>query len=152
MINGTPAFLWFPMWVIGVVGGFMILIGGIGQLITYPILRFVLREREDDLIHKLDTYAPRKIQGHATRTYGLSWLTTNQAAFRFISKVIYRWHYKITPEEMNSWRAGIKKELGSHFFIYWLNITMNNVTTYGILTLGFFTGIESQYDIVGAFR
>jgi len=53
-----------------VVGLAMLLLGSLAQLITYPILRFVLRKREDYLVDKLDTYAPKRIQGYARKTYG----------------------------------------------------------------------------------
>jgi len=80
-----------------------------------------------------------------------------------VSRFIYKFVYKFTREEMESWRAGIKKELGSDYFIYWLYITLNNITAYGILLLGIVlainilgsmptgivTVIECQYDIVG---
>ncbi|MGR6782614.1 hypothetical protein ACU5B6_26725 [Moritella viscosa] len=152
MINGSPAFLVIPLTLLIVVGGVMLILGSLAQLITYPILRFVLRKREDYLVDKLDTYAPKRIKGYARKTYGKSWLTGSHAAFMIVTRFIYKFVYKFTREEMESWRAGIKKELGSDYFIYWLYITMLNVTMYGGIMSVVGMLIEYQFDIAGAFR
>jgi len=152
MINGSPAFLVIPLTLLIVASGAMLVFGSLAQLITYPILRYVLREREDYLVDKLDTYAPKRVQGYARKTNGKSWLTGSLGAFIILPRFIYKFFYKFTREEMESWRAGIKKELGSDYFIYRLYVTIVNVKTYGgtVSIIGML--IEYQFDIAGAFR
>ena len=61
---------------------------------------------------KLDTYAPKKVQGWA-HFPTFAWIRSSQQAFSWFSR-----HSK---EDIQCWRNGIKKELGGLYWLYRIN-------------------------------
>nr|AKN39326.1 hypothetical protein [Vibrio crassostreae] len=92
------------------------------------------------MIDKLDTYAPKKIQGWANFP-SFAWIRSSQVAFS--------WFHRHSKEDIQHWRNGIKKELGSVYWLYRLN---TECLRFGFLSVFFvfvFMGIEYQFGILG---
>lgn len=140
MINGVSAWLWLPLWGVGVISGFGMILFGIGNLITLPIILFLLRKRRDYLIDKLDSYAPKKVQGWA-HFPSLAWIRSSQVAFS--------WFHRHSKEEIQHWRNGIKKELGSVYWLYRLNAECLRFCFLSISLLVIVMGIEYKFGILG---
>lgn len=140
MINGVSAWLWVPLWGVGVISGLGLIIFGIGNLITLPLTLFLLRSRKDYLIDKLDSYAPKKVQGWA-HFPSLAWIRSSQQAFS--------WFNRHSKEEIQYWRSGIKKELGSIYWLYRLNAECLRFGFVSVFLMGIVMGIEYKFGILG---
>lgn len=139
-MNGYPIWIWLPF---GIIGWFLsvgLILFGIGNLITLPITLFLLRNRKDYLIDKLDSYAPKKIQGWA-HFPSFAWIRSSQQAFG--------WFNRYSKEDIQHWRNGIKKELGSLYWLYRLNTECLRFTFLSILFLFVFMGLEYKFSILG---
>lgn len=140
MMNGYPAWIWFTFGMVGLFSGVVMTISGIGNLITLPITLFLLRKRRDYLIDKLDTYAPKKIQGWA-HFPSFAWIRSSQVAFS--------WYHRHSKEEIQYWRSGIKKELGSIYWLYRLNAECLRFGFLSISIFSVFMVIEYYFGIIG---
>ncbi|MGD8121605.1 hypothetical protein [Vibrio sp. TRT 2004] len=140
MINGVSALLWLPFWGGMVISIVVMIVSVLGNLITLPIIIFLLRNRRDYLIDKLDIYAPKKIQGWA-HFPSFSWIRSSQQAFS--------WFHRHSKEEIQYWRNGIKKELGSVYWLYRLNTECLRFSFLSIFFVFVFMGIEYQFGILG---
>lgn len=118
----------------------VVILSGIGNLITLPITLFLLRKRKDYLIDKLDTYAPKKIQGWA-HFPSFAWIRSSQQAFS--------WFHRHSKEDIQHWRKGIKKELGSVYWLYRLNAECLRFTFLNISIFFVFMVIEYKFGIIG---
>ena len=112
MINDVSAWVFLPFWGGMVLSGITMILTGIGNLITLPIILFLLRKKRDHLIVKLDTYAPKKVQGWA-HFPTFAWIRSSQQAFSWFSR-----HSK---DDIQCCRNGIKKELGGLYWLYRIN-------------------------------
>ncbi|MEF1257025.1 MULTISPECIES: hypothetical protein [unclassified Vibrio] len=140
MINGVSALLWLPFWGGMVISIVVMIVSVLGNLITLPIIIFLLRNRRDYLIDKLDIYAPKKIQGWA-HFPSFAWIRSSQQAFS--------WFHRHSKEEIQYWRNGIKKELGSVYWLYRLNTECLRFSFLSIFFVFVFMGIEYQFGILG---
>ncbi|MEF1285397.1 hypothetical protein QTN94_15970 [Vibrio sp. M250220] len=140
MINGVSALLWLPFWGGMVISIVVMIVSVLGNLVTLPIIIFLLRNRRDYLIDKLDIYAPKKIQGWA-HFPSFAWIRSSQQAFS--------WFHRHSKEEIQYWRNGIKKELGSVYWLYRLNTECLRFSFLSIFFVFVFMGIEYQFGILG---
>ena len=139
-MNGYPAWIWFIFGMVGLFSGIVMTLSGIGNLITLPITLFLLRKRRDYLIDKLDTYAPKKIQGWA-HFPSFAWIRSSQVAFS--------WFHRHSTEEIQYWRKGIKQELGSVYWLYRFNAECLRFSFLSISIFLVFMLIEYKFGIVG---
>ncbi|HBC3404715.1 TPA: hypothetical protein KDY05_001988 [Vibrio parahaemolyticus] len=140
MINGVPAWLWLPLWGGIVISGIGVILFGFGNLITLPITLYLLRNRKAYLIDKLDSYAPKKVQGWA-HFPSLAWIRSSQQAFS--------WFNRHSKKEIQYWRSGIKKELGSIYWLYRLNAECLRFGFLSVFLGILFMGIEYKCGILG---
>lgn len=140
MMSDYSVWIWFLFGMVGMLLGIVMILSAIGNLITLPIIIFLLRKRRDYLIDKLDTYAPKKVQGWA-HFPSFAWIRSSQQAFS--------WFTRHSKEDIQHWRKGIKKELGS---VYWLYRINTECLRFGFLSVSFFfvfMVIEYKFGIVG---
>ena len=123
-----------------ILAGVILMVGGIGNLITLPLTLYLLRHKKGYLIGKLDTYAPKKLQGWAHFSTS-AWIRSSQVAFS--------WFSLQSKEEIQYWRQGIKKELGRHFFIYWLNAQLLRLSFIGVSMVIILLSLDYIYGITG---
>ena len=142
MINDYPVWIWIPLGGVGLLSSLGLIIFGIGNLITLPLTLFLLRKRRDYLIDKLDTYAPKKVQGWA-HFPSFAWIRSSQVAFS--------WFHRHSQEEIQYWRSGIKKELGSIYWLYRLNAECLRFGFLSAFFMGVVMGIEYQFGMFGIF-
>ena len=140
MINDVSAWVFLPFWGGMVLSGITMILTGIGNLITLPIILFLLRKKRDHLIVKLDTYAPKKVQGWA-HFPTFAWIRSSQQAFS--------WFTRHSKEEIQYWREGIKKELGSVYWLYRLNAECLRFTFLSIVIFSVFMAIEYKFGVLG---
>lgn len=105
-----------------------------------PLIIFLLRKRKDYLIDKLDSYAPKKVQGWAGFP-SFAWIRSSQVAFS--------WFHRHSKEEVQHWRNGIKKELGSLYWLYRLNTECLRFTFLSISFFFVFMALEYKFGILG---
>ena len=140
MMNDYSAWIWIPLGGIGFLSSIGLILFGIGNLITLPIILFLLRKRRDYLIVKLDTYAPKKVQGWA-HFPTFAWIRSSQQAFSWFSR-----HSK---EDIQCWRNGIKKELGGLYWLYRINAECLRFGFLSVFFMGVVMGIEYKFGIFG---
>ncbi|WP_299142516.1 hypothetical protein [uncultured Vibrio sp.] len=140
MINGVSAWIVLPFWGGMIISIVVMIVSGLGNLITLPITIFLLRKRRDYLIDKLDTYAPKKVQGWA-HFPSFAWIRSSQVAFS--------WFHRHSKEDIQHWRKGIKKELGGLYWLYRLNAECLRFSFLSIFFVFVFMGIEYQFGILG---
>lgn len=140
MINGVSAWIVIPFWGGMVISIVVMIISTFGNLLTLPIIIFLLRNRRDYLIDKLDSYAPNKVRGWA-HFPSFAWIRSSQQAFS--------WFTRHSNEDIQHWREGIKKELGSVYWLYRLNTEFLRFSFLGIFFVLLFMGMEYQFGILG---
>ena len=106
-----------------------LIVGFIGSFITYVILSWKLRKK-GYLEWRLDSYKPKRLQGW-TSTASVSWISGSQIMFIWFFYPMNLFVNKMTKEERKYYKEGVKKELGKDFGLYWINVTLQNITSMG---------------------
>ena len=106
-------------------------------IMTNIYLTIKLRSKKYELINNIANHAPEKFREKAFLVMDnlMPWVAGSAIGYVWFSYPILRFVWGIQKSEISQWKIGIKKEMGSIYFIYWISIMCANVGIFSILVV-----------------